>query len=179
MDERSEKQLIQACRQGDKDAYAWLVRNYSRSVFAICMGILGNTHDAEDLTQDVLLRGFKGIGRLRETDQFRPWIFQIARNMCIDFLRRRKIGKGAFIKVRDRQERADSTVEQDYTFLERAIGRLPEKYRLPLMMYYFQEKSTEAVAEAMGISPAGVCSRLSRARQKLRTILDQQRQENE
>ena len=174
LDTQSEQQLIQACRAGDKTAYAWLVRKYSRGVFAICMGILGNTHDAEDIAQEALIRGYTRIGRLRDTDQFKTWIFRIARNLCIDFLRRRRIGKEALVKHQAERERLDQP-EQDFGFLERAIARLPEKYRLPLMLYYFQEQSTDAVAEALGISPAGVCSRLCRARQKLRTILEDQR----
>lgn len=178
MDERSEAQVIQACRAGDKSAYAWLVRKYSRGVFAVCMGILGNVDDAEDMTQDALVRGFTRIGLLRDGDQFKTWIFRIARNLCIDSLRRRRIGRAALQKHHQEAERLDGPAE-DYTFLERAIERLPEKYRLPLMLYYFGDKSTEAVAQTLGISPAGVCSRLSRARQRLRTILEEQRGHDE
>jgi len=174
LDERTEAQVIAACRAGDRDAYARLVRKYSRGVFAVCMGILGNVDDAEDMAQDALVRGFTRIRLLRDGEQFKPWIFRIARNLCIDLLRRRRIGRGALEKHQEEAERRDLPAE-DYTFLERAIGRLPEKYRLPLMLYYFGGKSTEAVAEALGISPAGVCSRLSRARQRLRTILEEQR----
>jgi len=167
--------VIAACRAGDKAAYGWLVRKYSRGVFAVCMGILGNVDDAEDVTQDALVRGLSRIELLQDGEQFKPWIYRIARNLCIDLLRRRRIGRRVLDKEREKTQRQKADVEEDYTFLERAIGRLPEKYRLPLMLYYFGGKSTDAVAEALGISPAGVCSRLSRARQRLRTILEEQR----
>lgn len=171
MKEQSEKQLVQACQRGDKAAYAWLAKKYSKQVFAVCLGILGNVHDAEDMAQDALIKGLTRLNKLRDSDQFSRWIFRIARNLCIDYIRRKKIGKEALKKV----NQPEYSEPEDNSDLKLAIEKLPEKYRIPLMLYYFEGHNTEAVASFLEISPAGVCSRLSRARTKLRYILNQQR----
>ncbi len=169
----SEEQVIQACREGDFSRYSFLVEKYSRAVFGICLGLLSNLQDAEDLTQEVLIKGMREIGGLRAGGQFKPWIFRIARNLSIDTLRRRKVGQQVLVKVQGQQmEQPD---KQDFGFLEKAIGLLPEQFRMPLMLYYFQDLSSDAVAETLGISPAGVNSRLSRARKLLREILESQK----
>jgi RNA polymerase sigma-70 factor (ECF subfamily) len=169
----SEEQVIQACREGDFSQYSYLVEKYSRAVFGICLGLLSNVQDAEDLSQEVLIKGMREIGGLRTGGQFKPWIFRIARNLCIDTLRRRKVGQQVLVKVQERQ--METPDKQDFGFLEKAIGLLPEKFRLPLMLYYFQDLSSDTVAQTLKISAAGVNSRLSRARRLLREILESQK----
>ncbi|NLH17025.1 MAG: RNA polymerase sigma factor [Phycisphaerae bacterium] len=174
MSDLTEEQVIQACREGDLSSYGWLIERYSRAVFGICLGLLSNLSDAEDLCQEAMVKGMLEIRHLRSGDRFKPWIFRIARNMCIDFLRRRKLGQQVLVKVQEQQE-LEKPEKNEFFMLEKAIGLLPEKFRLPLMLYYFQDLSSEAVAETMGITPAGVNSRLSRARKLLRDILRQQK----
>jgi len=169
----SEEQVIQACRDGDRSAYDWLVSRYSRAIFGLCFGLLSNAADAEDVCQEALIKGMTEIAYLRSGQSFKAWIFRIARILCIDTLRRRKLGQQVLIKVQDQQE-MDTPDKSEYFLLEKAIGTLPEKFRIPLMLYYFQDLSSEAVAESMGISAAGVNSRLSRARKLLRQILRRQ-----
>lgn len=174
MSDLSEEQVIQACREGDLSSYGWLIERYSRAVFGICLGLLSNLSDAEDLCQEAMVKGMMEIRHLRSGDRFKPWIFRIARNLCIDFLRRRKLGQQILVKVQEQQE-LEKPEKNEFFMLEKAIGLLPEKFRLPLMLYYFQDLSSDAVAETMGISTAGVNSRLSRARKLLRDILRQQK----
>jgi RNA polymerase sigma factor (sigma-70 family) len=87
---RLNNSVIRACQNGDKAAYAQVVEKYYRGVFALCLGMLGNVHDAEDATQEAMLKGFLRIRKLKKYDQFERWILQIAKNLCIDFLRRQK-----------------------------------------------------------------------------------------
>jgi RNA polymerase sigma factor (sigma-70 family) len=169
----SEEQVIQACREGDLSSYGWLIERYSRAVFGICLGLLSNISDAEDLCQEAMVKGMLEIRHLRSGDRFKPWIFRIARNLCIDTLRRRKLGQQILTKVQVEQE-LEKPEKTEFFMLEKAIRLLPEKFRLPLMLYYFQDLDSQAVAETMGISPAGVNSRLSRARKMLREILERQ-----
>ena len=82
--------LVAATIRGDKNAYAVLVERYYRSIFALCLGMLANVHDAEDIAQDAMLQGFLKIRRLRDNKKFDKWILKIAGNLCIDFLRRKK-----------------------------------------------------------------------------------------
>ncbi|MCX5644342.1 MAG: hypothetical protein NTZ17_06615 [Phycisphaerae bacterium] len=72
MEERSDQELTSASCLGDRAAYALLVRRHYKSVFLVCFGILGNVHDAEDIAQDAMLRGFEQIGRLRDGSRCPP-----------------------------------------------------------------------------------------------------------
>lgn len=90
MDERSDKDLADAANAGDEKAYAVLVKRYYRQVFLLCIGIVGNVDDAEDIAQDAMLRGFVKIKKLRDGSRFCPWIVRIAKNMCLNMLKRKK-----------------------------------------------------------------------------------------
>ncbi|MHC4192782.1 MAG: RNA polymerase sigma factor [Planctomycetota bacterium] len=148
-------------------AYAGLVKVYSRRVFAICLGMLGNVDDAEDVAQQALLKGFTDIEQLRDSEQFGAWIGRIARNLCIDFLRRRKRERNAFAKRTEAGENNSSV----YPELQDALAKLPRRHRLALMLYYFDGRSTENIAETLQISRAAVYARMSRARKSLRKLL--------
>ncbi len=79
MDDRLDETLVCACKQGDTDAYAVLVKRYYRHVFAMCFGVLGNVHDAEDIAQDAMLKGLLKIKKLGRGEQFEAWILRIAK----------------------------------------------------------------------------------------------------
>lgn len=174
LDVFGEEKLVGRCKGGEKDAYGILVKRYARDVFAVCLGVLGNVADAEDCAQEAFVRGFVEIGKLRDESGFRPWILRIARNLCIDLVRRRKVGRDALQKqIKVREESGE-----DYSVLEAAISRLDEKYREVLIMYYFDGQSTDYLAQKLQIAPATVLSRLSRARRMLRDILRRQGDSN-
>ena len=173
-----------ACR-GDRTAYAPLVRRYYKQVLLVCIGILGNLHDAEDVAQDAMIKGLEKIKQLKEPDQFSHWIVKIARNLSINFLRR----KAAMDRVveqatlwREHPALAPSSHGQDgratqgrdalaTTDLQRAVARLPWDLRLPLVMYYFDGRSVKAVAEKLNVSTSGVYSKLRTAIRELHEIL--------
>jgi len=167
LDARSEGELLAACRAGDQTACAALIKRHAQQVLAICVGMVTNAHDAEDVAQEALAQAFTRIPALRDPEQFGPWLARIARNACIDLLRRRTRER----RVLAEQVRPDRSGLADTTGLERAIAQLPEKYRLALLLYYFDGQSTENVAKMLNLSPAGVSTRLSRARRELRKLL--------
>ena len=139
---------------------------HSRRVFAICLGMVGTLEDAEDMAQETFIRGYSRLGELRDRAKFGAWIAQVARNVCHDHLRRVK-------RIQERQQQIPqpSVVNPPDHELHDAVARLSEEYRLPLVLYYFDGRSTESVAETLGISPAGVLTRLCRARRELRRLL--------
>ena len=164
MNDHCEVELVAACRRGDREAYAGLVKMHSKRIFAVCFGILGNSHDAEDVAQQALIKGFAEIKSLRDKAQFGPWIRQIARNFCIDYLRKIKHRE---VALAEQAEQSRATTGE-YPNLQAALEKLPKRYRLPLVLYYFDGQSTEKVAQTLKISRAGVHTRLSRARKRLR-----------
>jgi RNA polymerase sigma-70 factor (ECF subfamily) len=167
LDSALERKLVASCRNGDKSAYAELVKAYSARVFALSLGILGNSHDAEDITQQALLKALTDMNQLHDGQRFGPWLCKITRNLCIDLVRKRRRGSEALPRVAIEKGRADGVAE-----LETALAKLPEDYRIALLLYYFDGRSTENIADALGISGAVVHTRLSRARKKLRQLLE-------
>lgn len=167
MDAETEKTLVASCQKGDKGAYAGLVKAHSGRVFAICLAMLGDRHDAEDTAQQTLLRGFMQIGNLRNSDRFAAWIAQIARNLCLDVIRKRKT---QVAPVRVSGDCATHDCEE-HRRLEAALAELSPDYRMPLLLFYFNGHSTKSIAETLDISQAAVQTRLTRARRKLRDLL--------
>lgn len=169
-----DQDVIRACKKGDKAAYAALVERYYRGVFALCLGMLGNVHDAEDTTQEAMLKGFWQIRTLDSTEQFESWILRIARNLCIDLIRRQK--RIRIYGGNQRRQTEPRTGTNDD--LEQAIRRLPQELRVPLTMFYFDGKNAKKIAEKLNISHSGACQRIRDARQQLHELLTE-RQSNE
>ncbi len=166
-----EKKLVKSCRCSDRVAYAELVRAYSGRVFGICLGMVGNSHDAEDIAQQALLKGFADIKQLGDNEKFGAWICRIARNLCIDFIRRQQRGREVFAK----RATAIKAGSEEFPELASALAKLSEDYRIALMLYYFEGRSGETIAESLGLNKDVVYKRISRARKQLRKLLEAER----
>ena len=164
---RLDNSVIRACQQGDKAAFAELVERHYKGVFALCLGMLGNVHDAEDATQEAMLKGLARIKKLKRHDQFEWWILQIARNLCIDFLRRQKRIRASDVK----EPRPFGSKTNDHDDLEQAIRRLPQELRVPLTMFYFDGKNARMIAGKLNISHSGACQKIREARRQLHELL--------
>lgn len=168
--EGSDQKLVEQCRCGDGSAYEELVVRHYRSVYALCLGIVAHTEDAGDLAQESFLAGFQKIRALRETDRFGPWILQIARHLCIDTLRKRR----ALAKHQAdyRPTRQDEPAHPSIDILW-AIEKLPDDLRIPILMFYFDGKEAEGIAESLQISKSNLYQRMRCARARLYELLEE------
>ena len=167
MNERSDENLVTASRHGDKSAYALLVRRHYKRVFVTCLGVVGNVEDAEDATQEAMLKGFMRLEELRNSTQFDPWVTTIARNLCINLARRKHRGKQITIDRATRPVGAQGRNDR----LRQAIEALPLEIRQPLVMYYFDGQSVQSVANNLNVSTSAVYSRLRSAIKELHRLL--------
>ncbi len=167
MEEKLNENSVRTLRQGDKAAYADLIKTHYRSVFALSLGMLCNVQDAEDATQEAILRGLQNINKLPFDVNIEAWLLQIAKNFCIDILRRKSKIKAIVVEPSD----GSKVVSNENHNLQRALGRLPQELRLPLIMYYFQQKNAKNIAEKLNISHSGACKRIRDARKMLHEIL--------
>jgi RNA polymerase sigma-70 factor (ECF subfamily) len=189
LDERSDKELVWASHQGDRTAYAVLVQRHYKPVFLVSLGVLGNVHDAEDVAQDAMIKGFERVRQLREGSQFGGWIVAIARNLSINLLRKRKqVGCAPHTNNRGWAQNVvcnahptvgetssgDERTESGHEGLQQAVARLPWDLRLPLVMYYFDGQDVKTVAEKLAISTSGVYLKLRTAIKELHEILTAQ-----
>ncbi len=168
MENGPDRTLVEACVRGDRESYAELVRLHAGRVYAVCLAIVGVEADAEDLAQEALVKGFVKIASLRDRDRFGPWIATIAGNLSRNFIRQR----ANQARLLATQADCPGGVAESFSDLRRALRELPEKHRVPLMLYYFDATSTESIAATLGISPEAVHMRLSRARGELRKLIE-------
>jgi RNA polymerase sigma-70 factor, ECF subfamily len=163
-----EKELVSASQHGSRQAYSLLVERYSRQIFGICFGVLGNAADAEDATQDTLVKGFRGIETCRNGSSFGAWLGQVARNLCLDLLRQRKTHQEW---LHEQVPTASSTPQIQTIDLESHLARLPIDLRLPLLMFYFDGQNSRTIAEKLELSHTTVCQRIKEARKELHRLL--------
>jgi RNA polymerase sigma-70 factor (ECF subfamily) len=171
LDERTDNDLVVASCRGDRTAYAGLVGRHYRQTFFVCLGVLGNIHDAEDVAQDAMLKGFERIRQLRHGSQFGAWVGAIARNLSVNLLRKRRSMEpppDAAAPLRD------AGVEPAHEDLQRAVARLPWDLRLPLVMHYFGGHNVKTVAEKLDMSTSAVYLKLRNAVKELQEILTAQ-----
>ena len=173
MNDRSTKDHPGASEAPARAAREQLVRQHYEHVFAVCYGILVNVHDAEDAVQETMLRSFAKAPERMEPEKLRSWIVRVARNLCIDRLRRRK-RRSPPAEPQSATTTQDSETHQD---LEQAIRRLPAELRVPLLMYYFDGQDAKTIAQSLNVSYSGVCQRLRTARRQLHELLTEGSQE--
>jgi len=167
----TDKKLTLAETGSRKGAYVELIERHYRRVFAVCMGVFGNIHDAEDVAQDTMIKGLTQFETLKDQTQFSSWITRIARNRCIDIFRQRKRDRQMHQMQAEKIASEQTTKTSNEFELTTAIQKLPVELRVPLVMYYFENKNAKKIAELLEISHSNACQRLRRARQKLHTIL--------
>ncbi len=175
MNDRSDEKLVADSCRGDKDAYGKLVQRYYKQLFLVCLGIVGNVQDAEDLAQESILKGFLEISKLRNNAQFGPWIIRIARNLSINFVRREQRGR----EILNRNMVSSVQVHKPNDNLRQAIEKLPMEIRLPLVMYYFDGRNVQKVADNLEISSSAVYTKLRIGLKQLHRLLNEKGETNE
>ncbi len=139
-------------------------------LYHVAMAILWNEQDAADAVQEAMLKAWRRRGGLRDEGQFEAWFTRILVNQCRDaqrsLVRRRRLLQDA-----GRRMQLEGPAEPHSELLE-ALRQLPEEYRLPVLLYYFDGYSQKEVARILGVTGDQVKSRVRRGREKLRRILE-------
>ncbi len=162
-------------------AFDILYREYYVRVFGLCRRLLNSHQAAEDATQEVFMRAYKSFAKYKSEQPFWQWIAAIANNYCIDLLRKRSRTQSLFGDEADEMDQLASDdapiVEhllsmENVTLVNNAIAALPEKYRVPLVLAYFNQSSYDEIAAQLDISRNHVGVLLLRAKQQLRSNLE-------
>lgn len=157
-----------------------LYRSHYRRVFGLCLRLLNKPVQAEDATQEVFMRAYRSLDRYDANQPFAPWVLGIASNHCIDLIRRRTrepmLFGDADGDATEIESAAPATLdtlvdaERDAK-VRAAIAALPDKYRVPIVLAYYNESSYEEIARELGITRNHVGVLLLRAKQALRRAL--------
>ena len=181
-----EQYLIAQVQRGQHELFYELVRPYERRVYAAAMAILRNEADAEDVTQEAMLKAFANIRQFRAEARFSTWLIQITVNEAL--MRRRRERTLVMEGIDDRRDDEADYAPRDFAdwreipseALERkeirqrlaeALGMLDRKYREVFVLRDMEHLNIQETAEALGISVASVKTRLLRARLMLRDLL--------
>ena len=149
-----------------------LILQYQTPLLRLCYVQLQDQALAEDAVQETFLKAYKGFDSFRGDSSEKTWLTRIAVNTCRDFQR------GGWFKHTDRRVTPDmlpvGTVQPDTEDLDLslAVMKLPRKMREAILLYYYQDMSTEEIAETLGIAQSSVSNRLRRGREKLRKLLE-------
>jgi RNA polymerase sigma-70 factor (ECF subfamily) len=173
----SDAGLIELASQGDGAAWESLVRQHQEAVFRLAYLLLGDSDDAEDVAQDTFVRAYHAIGRFDAARPLRPWLLRIAANLAHN--RRRSAGRyvAALQRFFHAEPRPKESVEGDSIqrieaqALWRAVRRLPEADQQIIYLRYFLELPIDESAAVIGVAPGTVKSRLSRALDRLQTLI--------
>jgi RNA polymerase sigma-70 factor (ECF subfamily) len=181
MDPAEEEQIwILRSLQGDQQAFANLVSWYQRQVYNLAYRMLGNPEDAEDAAQEVFLRAYTALSSFELGRKFSSWLLSIASNLCIDILRRRRyawtsLEDVSFRLVSPIEEPSGAVLRQEQAGqMQHLLRRLPEKYRLVVILRYWYDLPYEEIAATAGLSLNTVKTRLHRARLMLAKALQEE-----
>ncbi len=172
---------VLAARGGDHSAFAALVRSIQRPIYGLCLRLLRSEAEAAEVAQDAFLRAFQNLHRYDDEKPFDLWVMAIARNLCLDILRRRsRMHTEDVDELKDllptaaASQEADAIARQERLSLESAMATLPLEDREVLALYYVQKRTTKEIAVVMGVAPGTIMARLFRAREKIRKQMKQE-----
>jgi RNA polymerase sigma-70 factor, ECF subfamily len=171
--------LVERCRAGDLGAFEELYRAHAGKLFSLATRMLGNPSDAEDLLQEIFLSAHRKLEGFRGESALGTWLYRLATNHCLDFLRSRASRSRQVTDTLDddpgwyepgRRGLAEQTVTK--MDLERALARLPEGCRAAFVLHDVQGLEHREVAEVLGIAEGTSKSQVHKARLRLRALLN-------
>jgi RNA polymerase sigma-70 factor (ECF subfamily) len=177
--------LVQQAVNGDERAYAELMERYKDAIYYMLLKMINNKSDAEDLTIEAFGKAFKNLEQYTPNYAFSTWLFKIATNNCIDFIRKKKANMVSLDQSNDDQENTftaplqadgldpeeDMIKHQRKSLMREVVGKLKPRYRTLVELRYFKEYSYEEIANELDLPIGTVKAQLFRARELLFNIL--------
>ena len=185
MTREQEAMIVRKVLQGDVNAFEKLVTEYEKAVYAIAQRMTGNPEDAADMTQETFIKAYNSLSSFRGDSKFSVWLYRIANNVCLDFLRSKSRrptvslsaedddGEETQLDIADESQSPELLLERGLTrdAVRRGLDTLPPDYKQILLLREIQGLSYEEIAAALGIESGTVKSRIFRARKRLCTFL--------
>ena len=176
--------LVKRAKRGDPEAFGTLIEKYERFVFNIVYRMTGNAEDARDVAQEAFIKAFKKFSYYDESWAFSTWIYRIAINASIDYMRKR--GKENSVSLDIFSENGMDAVdaknieesvlqkEKSKEIIE-AVNALEEEFRTVIVLHDMEGMEYKEISDILGCPMGTVKSRLSRARGKLRRLIEQRK----
>ena len=189
LSEKAQKdlELVQAAVTGDQSAYAALMDRYRDSIYFMMLKMVKNSDDADDLTIEAFGKAFNRLQQYSPNYAFSTWLFKIASNNCIDFIRKKRIkvtsmdvgitnsdGEKMYIDARSNTKDPEETVmhKQKVMHMRDLVSKLKPRYRVLVEKRYFEELSYEEIATELDLPLGTVKAQLFRARDFLSNMIE-------
>lgn len=178
-----EAEAIRLAQQGDAAAFERIYQLHNRRVYSLCLRMVGNTAEAEDLTQEAFLQLFRKIGTFRGESAFSTWLHRLAVNVVLMRLRKKTGGESSLEEATEPDEESGGPRKDfgapdlglsgsiDRVNLERAVDQLPAGYKAVFVLHDVQGYEHNEIADIMGCSIGNSKSQLHKARMRLRELL--------
>lgn len=185
----NERWLIEESQKGNVDAFEELIKEHKKSAYNIALRVLRNVEDAEDASQEALIKIFKNISNFNMESTFKVWMYRIVVNTCIDFKRKKNInalsidetidlGSGREIQreISDESSNPDALIDKNYNtqLVNDAINKLDDDFKTIIILRDIQGFSYDEISGILDCNLGTVKSRLSRARKSLKEILEKE-----
>ena len=173
---------VEQALRGDQAAFGQLMHRYTGAVYNLAYRMLGSAQDAEDASQEIFLRAYTRLSSFDRSRRFSTWLLSIGSNYCIDRLRRRRfawltLDDVAYTLPSGERGPERSAIESERRDrIQAALRRLPDNYRLVLVLRYWHDMSYDEIAQATGLTESALKTRLHRARHMLAEALGPEEQ---
>ncbi|MBN1903917.1 MAG: sigma-70 family RNA polymerase sigma factor [Deltaproteobacteria bacterium] len=177
---KKDADLVALISEGDNRAFRELLNRHQNAVYGFALRLLnGDTQEAEDVAQETFLRLFRVSGNYHPSASLKTFLFRIARNLCIDFFRKKRPDMLGELPDTPEKDTPLDLLEKaiDTDRLEKSIRKLPVNQRTALLLRHNEQMNYNQISEVMNLSISAVESLLVRARQKLRLELLKNKQE--
>ncbi len=180
-------ELVEAAINGDQMAYGELMDRYRESIYFMMLKMVKNTDDADDLTIEAFGKAFNRLKQYSPNYAFSTWLFKIASNNCIDFIRKKRIkvtsmdsglqtsdGEMVYIDAKSNTPDPEETImkKQKVMHMRTLVSKLKPRYRILVEKRYFEELSYEEISEELGLPLGTVKAQLFRARDFLSNMIE-------
>ena len=169
-----ESQLIASAQKGNASAVEQLLEHYYDYIFSICRKVTGNVDDANEATQETLIKVVRNIPSFKSTAKFSTWVYRIATNAALDEIRKKNRRPTSEFNEDTVIPQTTKNLEDsliDNIDIDNALQNLPEEFRIVLVLRDQLGTSYEEISEILGVASGTVKSRIARARQKMKEEL--------
>ncbi|MDX1943640.1 MAG: RNA polymerase sigma factor [Saprospiraceae bacterium] len=173
------RDIVEKCKNGNRQAQFELYKLYSKAMYNVCLRMVKSELDAEDILQNSFVDIFTKLDTFQFQSSIGAWIKRIVLNNCINFLKRNRVYfeelDERFTNLKEEEPSDDEQVGLTVERVNRALFELPDGYRVVFSLYMLEGYDHKEIAEILNITEATSKSQFSRAKSKLREILETQR----
>ncbi|MFZ5968217.1 MAG: RNA polymerase sigma factor [Bacillota bacterium] len=172
----SDNEIVQRILKGDGELFGELIDRYKNAVYSLCYRMVGSQEEAKDLAQEAFIKAYHSLDKYNPEYKFSTWILKVATNLCIDYLRKKKVQT---MPIDERLSMPYDTASAEDMYLHKqnqkeivnAIEELPEEYKILILLYHKEGLSYQSICDTLDLPMSKVKNRLHRARSMLKERL--------